>query len=178
MGPDSDADGFGPWYEAEHARLLAAMTLASGSVDVARDVTAEAFARALERWARVCRMDSPGGWTYRVALNVLRRQQRRERLERHALRRAGTIAHPAAPAGRDIEIWDAVRTLPERSRTAVALRYLGGLTEAEVAEAMGIAVGTVSATLSVARRRLAVSLADEPDPVKADSIEGGAACAS
>jgi RNA polymerase sigma-70 factor (ECF subfamily) len=178
MGKVSAADGFGLWYEAEHARLLAAMTLASGSVDVGRDVTAEAFARALERWSRVCRMDSPGGWTYRVALNVLRRQQRRERLEHVALRRAGTMTQTTAPAGRDIEIWDAVRTLPERARTAIALRYLGGLTEAEVAEAMGVAVGTVSATLSVARRRLAVALADEPGFVEADSTEGGASCAS
>jgi len=34
------------------------------------------------------------------------------------------------------------------------------MTEAEVAEAMGVSVGTVSSSLSVARRRLAVLLTD------------------
>jgi Sigma-70 region 2 len=60
-----------------------------------RDVTAEAFARALERWERVGSMASPGGWTYRVALNVLRRRLRRGALEEHLLRRAPGRQPPA-----------------------------------------------------------------------------------
>ena len=52
-------------------------------------------------------------------------------------------------------MWQAVTALPPRMRTAFALRYLGGLTEAEVAAAMGVAPGTVAATLHDARRRLA-----------------------
>jgi DNA-directed RNA polymerase specialized sigma24 family protein len=42
---------------------------------------------------------------------------------------------------------------------AVALRYIGDLTEAQVASVMGVAVGTVSAALVSARRRMAVQLA-------------------
>ena len=47
------------------------------------------------------------------------------------------------------------RGTTRRARTAVALRYLGDLTEAEVARAMGIAPGTAAATLSKARTQLA-----------------------
>jgi RNA polymerase sigma factor (sigma-70 family) len=59
-----------------------------------------------------------------------------------------------------IEVWDAVRALPPRQRLAIALRYGAGCTEAEVATAMGIAVGTASATLVAARRSLAVALGE------------------
>ena len=57
-----------------------------------------------------------------------------------------------APA---IELWQAVGDLPRRQREAVVLRYIGDLTEAQTALAMGIAPGTAAATLSAARRSLA-----------------------
>ena len=57
-------------------------------------------------------------------------------------------------------------SLPPRERLAIALRYAAGLTEAEVASAMGVAIGTASSTLTSARRRLAVTLHedDEAEP--------------
>jgi RNA polymerase sigma-70 factor (ECF subfamily) len=48
-----------------------------------------------------------------------------------------------------------VEDLAPRARTAVALRYVADLTEAEVAEAMNVSRGTVATTLSRARRQLA-----------------------
>jgi RNA polymerase sigma-70 factor (ECF subfamily) len=160
-----DTTGFETWYRAEHPRLLAAMAVVARDTDLAREATAEAFARALERWDRVQEMDSPGGWTYRVALNVLRRRARRATLERRLLLRMapsppGSVAVPAHA----VEIWEAVTALPPRMRAAVALRYLGGLTEAEVAEAMGVTPGTVASTLHDARRRLAPLLATSDEP--------------
>jgi RNA polymerase sigma factor (sigma-70 family) len=135
------------------------MAVTGRDLELARDVTAEAFARALERWDRVGSMSSPGGWTYRVALNVLRRRLRRGALEERLLRRApGREPPPLTDQG--VGVWEAVASLPPRTRTAVALRYLGGLTEAEVADAMGVAPGTVAATLHAGRQRLAVLLTD------------------
>lgn len=67
----------------------------------------------------------------------------------------------APPAG---EAWDAVRRLPQRQRTAVVLRYVADLPEAEIAAAMGIARSTVSSTLTHAHRALAIALSDPPVP--------------
>jgi RNA polymerase sigma factor (sigma-70 family) len=148
---------FEAWYREEHPRVLAALTVVVGSSDVAADATAEAFVRAYERWHRVRRMSSPGGWLYRVALNVARRRARRLSLERELLRRA---APPPAPPGVvQPEVWEAVSSLAPRQRAAVALRYVLDLTEAEVAEVMGITRGAVSAHLTTARHRLAGLLA-------------------
>jgi RNA polymerase sigma factor (sigma-70 family) len=135
------------------------MAVSARDLDVARDVTAEAFARALERWDRVGSMASPGGWTYRVALNVLHRRQRRGALEERLLRRAPDRTPPPL-TDQGLGVWQAVASLPPRARTAVALRYLGGLSEAEVADVMGVAPGTVAATLHAGRRRLAILLND------------------
>ena len=155
---------FETWYRAEHPKLLAAMAVVAQDVEVAREVTAEAFARALERWDRVAGMASPGGWTYRVALNLLRRRARRAAVERRLLLRMTPAPSSASVPVPAIEVWEAVTALPPRMRTAVALRYLGGLTESEVADAMGVSSGTVASTLHDARHRLATLLGPETSP--------------
>jgi DNA-directed RNA polymerase specialized sigma24 family protein len=160
---DIDSAGFERWYRAEHPKVVAAMAVVARDLDLAQEVTAEAFARALQHWQRVGEMDSPGGWTYRVALNVLRRRARRAAVERRLLWRLAPAPNTNVPAYA-VEVWEVVTGLPPRMRTAVALRYLGGLTEAEVADAMGIAPGTVAATLHEARRRLAPLLAPDSSP--------------
>ena len=165
-----DDDAFAAWYRNEHPRLLAAMAIVTRDLHVAEDVTAEAFARALAAWNRVSDMESPTGWTYRVALNVARRRARRAALEQRLLHRIAP-ADGGLPPERATEVWDAVSALPPRARTAIALRYAAELSEAEVAAAMNVAVGTASATLSSARRALAISLA-APAGTDPDTEEG------
>ena len=82
-----EAVAFAAWYRNEHPRLLATMTIVTRDLHVAQDVTAEAFARALAAWKRVSAMDSPTGWTYRVAVNLARRRARRATIEERLLRR-------------------------------------------------------------------------------------------
>jgi RNA polymerase sigma-70 factor (ECF subfamily) len=146
---------FDDWYRGEWPRLVAGLTLAAGDADLGRELAAEALARALERWSRVGAMDSPGGWTYRVGLNLLRRHHRRHRLERRALERSTDLRSMAAPGlDPELELRDAVASLPDRQRTVVALRYGADMTETQIAELLGIAPGTVSATLNHARVQL------------------------
>jgi RNA polymerase sigma-70 factor (ECF subfamily) len=140
--------------------VCASLAVVLGDRRLAEEVAAEAFARAWADWAAVGRMASPVGWVYRVALNQARSRFRRRRVERRlALVPVETVAAPGEP---DDELWQAVRMLPPRARTAIALRYVADLPEAEVAELMKVARGTVAATLSSARKRLAEMLG-EPD---------------
>jgi RNA polymerase sigma factor (sigma-70 family) len=151
---------FEDWYRREHGRLAASLVVVAGDLDAAIDATDEAFARALDRWSSVSTMESPTGWTYKVALNVLRRRKRRSHLERrvvHEVRSGGDLALP------DHELWEAVGRLPRRQRSAIVLRYVADLPEADIAAAMGVARGTVAATLAAARRRLEADL--RPDLV-------------
>jgi len=143
---------FAHWYEREHPRLVGALVWTVGDLDAVQDAVDEACARALVRWKRVSRMQSPSGWVYRVALNVWRRSRRRAALEHRVLLRdsqAGLLI--PGPAG---EAWDLVRTLPERQRTAIALRYVADMTEAQIGHVMGVRRSTVSVLLRRAHDRL------------------------
>ena len=150
-------DDFAAFYAQEHPRVLGVLCAVSGDRDVAIDATDEAFARALERWKRVQAMESPAGWTYRVALNALRRTKRRRALEARVLRRVHVVE--VVPHV-DRELWSVVRQLPERQCRAVVLRYVADLTEADIAAVMGVTRGTVASTLADARARLAVLLGE------------------
>jgi DNA-directed RNA polymerase specialized sigma24 family protein len=154
-----DDPNFEIWYMREHARLVASLTLVCGDGSLAADAADEAFARALSRWARVSAMDSPTGWTYRVGINLVRRQARRRERERSLPSLVAVRPDLPAPAG---ETWSAVAQLPHRQRLAVVLRYVGDLTEADVATVMGVSRGTVASTLADARKALALAMS-EPD---------------
>jgi RNA polymerase sigma-70 factor, ECF subfamily len=150
-------DDFERWYLTQHPRIVRAMTVVARDGDVAADVAAEAFSRAYQRWDRLAQATNPDGWVYRVAVNVLRRRLRRQTVESRLLRR--TIpTRVELPPEVSPELWAAVAQLPTRQREAIALRYVADLSERQVAEAMGIALGSASACLAAARRRLAVRL--------------------
>lgn len=155
--PGTATADFESWYLAESPRLVKVLTLALADPEVAKDSADEAFARAYERWPRVSVMQSPTGWTYKVALNHGRRRFLRRRLERTFLLRQtrDMSARESTADGRDTDLWRIVSGLPRRQRTAIVLRYLGDFTELQVAQLMGISAGAASASLSAARRRLA-----------------------
>lgn len=157
---DPEVD-FEQWYRREHPRVLTALALAGGDVEIAREATDEAFVRAYERWQKVRVMKSPGGWLYRVALNELRRRFRRQTIERELLRRQHQQVADAPLPIADPKVWDAVRGLPRRQRSAIALRYVLDLTEREVAETMGTSRGAASASLTAARKHLQDALGEE-----------------
>jgi len=126
-----------------------------GSAD-AQDMAVEAFARALDRWDRVCDLPHLDAWLLRVTTNVAL-----DRL-RHA--RFGAPPPDAEP-GRDedamalkVTMQEALRRLPRRQGEVVTLRFLGQLNEPEVAAALGISLGTVKTHarrgLAALRRRL------------------------
>lgn len=149
---------FAEWYREAQPGLLESVLRAVQRRAVAEDAVDEAFEKAFARWERVQSMRSPNGWVYRVAVNAARRQLSREvrEGERLAFATAGSVPEPP-PGG---EAWLVVATLPVRQRTAVVLRHVGGMTEAEVAEAMGVTRSTVSSTLASAYKALGQQLAE------------------
>jgi RNA polymerase sigma factor (sigma-70 family) len=160
--PDPEFDG---WYVQAYPRVRAAVTLAVGDADLAEDATAEAFARALVHWSTVKSAASSHAWVYTVAMNQVRSTLRRRGVERRWLRRQARepLVHQPPPVEPDDVLWRAVGQLPRRARTAVALRYVADLSEAQVAEVMGVARGTVAATLHQARQRLGELLAEHQE---------------
>jgi RNA polymerase sigma-70 factor (ECF subfamily) len=148
---------FEDWYREAWPRLVGSLVVIVGDREVAADVAAEAAVRVLERWERGS-IGHPTAWAHQVAINLAHRRARREALEVRVLRHSRPAEELVDPPGTPSEVWAALRLLPQRQRTAIALRYLGDLTQAEIAQSMGISPGSVAATLHAARRRLAAVL--------------------
>jgi RNA polymerase sigma factor (sigma-70 family) len=106
------------------------------------------------------------GWARRIAsrraIRAIRREQARgeEPLDLELLRRSFNRLGPDDPieALRGVTLADAFRTLPARLRAVAGLRLLLGMSEAEVADALEIAQGTVKSHLHAARQRRQVEL--------------------
>jgi RNA polymerase sigma-70 factor, ECF subfamily len=149
---------FDDWYVEQHPRLMSTLVLLCGDEWLAAEATDEAFVRALERWDRVSQMASPGGWTYRTALNVVRRSKRRDALERRLVSRLAPSAN--LPPAWDPDVVGALSRLPPRQRLAVVLHHVADLTVADTAVAMDVRPGTVMATLHAGRANLARMLVE------------------
>ena len=78
-----------------------------------------------------------------------------------------SATHEAGPADRAEQSWVAWRVhraleeLPEREREVISLAYWSGLSQSEVAEFLGIPLGTVKTRTRAALARLAEIIGDE-----------------
>ena len=141
---------FEDWYRQSYSPRLSTSVLAlTGDRDVAAEVTDEAFARAWRHWRRVGDMESPEGWTYRVASEP--RAERRPRRPRSSAGRCDGLPRPVRPPRPPARSGSSCVELPERQRQAVVLRYVADLDEREIAEIMGVTRGTVASTSFDAR---------------------------
>lgn len=154
-GPrDVDHESFEQWYVRVWPRLVRFVRAqAGGDAAEATEVAAEAMARAYERWDSGNVRD-PTPWVYTVGLNLLRRRARRRALEGHVLHRLRSQPSDGEPWTPDIDLVQAIAELPARQRTAIYLRYVADLTQAEVAQVLRIAPGSAASLLHAARTKL------------------------
>jgi RNA polymerase sigma factor (sigma-70 family) len=122
-----------------------------GSPELAHDVVQDAFAAAV-RSHDAYRGDGPlEAWVWRILVNHARLRAR----ERAVAALHGDVAEaPASNGSHGGDVLAAVAALPERQRLAVFLRYYADLDYRSIAAALGIQVGTVSATLHAAHASL------------------------
>jgi RNA polymerase sigma factor (sigma-70 family) len=104
-------------------------------------------------------MDCPGVWLHRVAVNLARSHNRREVGRSRAM--AALTESQSTPPDPTIEmaLRDAVRSLPERERVAVILRFFADLSVRDTAAVMSASESTVKfLTHSAVKRLRATSL--------------------
>ena len=133
-GLDSDLEDL---YRRRQGAFQAMLASVTGGVESARDVVQEAFAQALR--------DQHG----RVAIGSRGSREL-------AVEELPEVAF--VDESRDPTLALAVRGLPPQRRMAIFLRYFADLSYAEIGEVLGVAEGTVAATLSQAHRQLGTAL--------------------
>lgn len=143
----SDTPSFESFCDREYPRLVGALDLYVGDLGIAEELAQEALLRASQRWRVVAQLESPGGWTHRVAMNLANSWFRRRGAERRAKARLGPVAdvHHDPDAADRAAVRTAVASLPEKQRTALVLRYYLDLPVAEVAAQIGTSDAAVRA---------------------------------
>jgi RNA polymerase sigma factor (sigma-70 family) len=135
-------------------RLALAQT---GDVESARDALQEGFARAVRSRASYRGTGPIEAWLARCVLNAARDSRRRRGEDASADDPVDPGADFHADAG-SMVVREAVGRLPRRQRDTLFLRYYLDFDYSTIAEALGVEVGTVSATLHAARAALARAL--------------------
>jgi RNA polymerase sigma-70 factor, ECF subfamily len=163
---DGDRGAFEALYR-RYARPVFGLALRRlGDRGRAEDAVQETFA-SVWRGASSYRPErGPGGpWIYAVARNAIvdRARARNE----PAVEAPEQEAHEAGPAERAEANWlswrvhRALEELSDNERTVIELAYWSGLSQSEVAEYLGIPLGTVKTRTRAALARLADQLEEE-----------------
>ena len=148
----------------EWGRLLAALTKSIGDLQLAEDSLQEAASRAIMRWPDEGVPDNPAGWLLRTARNAaidyIRRDARFARslpdLILMAEDAAETDPTPEAIPDKRLEmIFTCCHpALEEKTRIALTLRTLGGLTTEEIAASFLDSPKTMAQRLVRAKRKI------------------------
>ncbi len=167
-----DAEGPEEFCDRVRARLVGALTLATGRRDVAEELAQESLVRAWERWDRVSGLASPEQWTMRVGFNLAKSWHRRRLAEWRANRRTGAAEMVAWEGdGADVvAVRAAVAGLPERQRAVVIARFFLGYDVKGAAALLGCAEGTVKAATHQALANLRRSGLVDDDEVDIEEV--------
>jgi RNA polymerase sigma-70 factor (ECF subfamily) len=169
---DGDRQAFGDLVTRYMRRAYYQALGLVGSHDDALDLSQEAFARAFRARSSLDPERPFYAWLYqilrRLCFNFLRDRRTRARKLEAA---AGWLAEEARSASEDpgrsalraelrAQLESAIEALPDREREVLVLKEFEGLRYREIAELLGIPMGTVMSRLYAARRRLATSLGE------------------
>lgn len=129
----------------------------TGNRESAEDIAADAMARLYAHWRRVSQLPWQDAWAYRVTTNLAIDATRRLSLSLDA----EASVTPEDTTVVRLALAAALRALPARQRDAVTLRYLSDLNEADVANVLGLAPGTVKSHLHRGMKALRARLGDD-----------------
>ena len=168
-----DRSEFADFALARAGALHRAAYLMVGDAQLAQDLVQEALTKTYVAWPRL--RDPRNAEAYcrkaitTTAISWYRRKGwRNERPTEHLPEDAHGAAGPESSVAERDPVWKELRQLPPRQRAALVLRYYEDLSEAQTAEAMGCAVGTVKSQVSAALTKLRERLGDDVELVSPD----------
>ena len=146
-------------YRRRHAAFQVMLASVTGSVESARDVVQEAFALALRDQNGFRGEGSLEAWVWRIAFRVAIGSKGSRELSTDEVPEVTFVDESADPT-----LAAALRGLPAQRRLVIFLRYFADLSYAEISATLGIAEGTVAATLSQAHAQLSAALSTNDLP--------------
>jgi len=174
-----DAEALREVVQAFGERLTAVVAGVLRDRDAVEDVVQETFTKAFYRIHSFKGTSSLYTWLYRVAVNAakdyIKSRKRRPAASFDDLAGRTSLPAPERPSLEGLErrelrlqVRAAIDRLPQRFRSVLALREIEGMTYNEIAEVLGLSLGTVESRLFRARKRLRALLTGIDGPPASD----------
>lgn len=151
-------------FRAHHGPLVRAATLLLGDVGVAEEIVQDAYVKLHGALPRLRQPEAAVAYLRTTVMNLGRSRLRRYRVAR---RHPPVPPWPAPGAEEGAvlsedhrEVLAALDGLPRRQRECLVLRFYLGLSEADIATALGISTGSVKTHTSRALAALSARLED------------------
>lgn len=141
-------------------RVLNYVRLRTDGEDLAQDLTAEVFERAVDKQHTLRRPGAFGAWLFAIARTTVAGYYRRHRsvvsLDRVAEVPASDPSPQEAVMRREelSQLIEAMEILPDREREIIRLKFAGGLGNQQIAKVLGLRAGHVAVLLYRALRKL------------------------
>ena len=162
-----DREALAPLMERHYRRLYRLALSYLRNQDDALDAVQETFVKAFQKAERWDGASEAGPWLSRITINVAIDRYRRDKRRRATFTPLGEGDHDDAVAtgdpsperrtfGRELagRIASAVRVLPEKQRAVFVLRHYEEMSLEEIADSLGMNLGTVKSSLHRAVHRL------------------------
>lgn len=167
-------EAWGDFYSLYHTRMVRLCSHFTQDYEQAEDLAHESLIKLKEHISTFEEGEHPGPWLYRIARNVCLdfiRKHRKENLwtesafaRTSALHQVDTRPGPSTAMHKQdarTRLFEALNGLDEDHRTVVVLKYMDGLSRAEIASAMEIPEATVKSRLYYGMKKLRLALNSE-----------------
>ena len=158
-------DRFTSYVRAKGPTLLRTARSLTANPNDAEDLLQTALTKTYLAWHRIDDHRAVDGYVRRTLVNTRTSQWRKRRITEFVTATDELPEAPAAgpdPAERQAQreaMLRAVSKLPPRQRAMVVLRYYEDMSEAQIATALGVSIGTVKSAVS----RALGKLRDDPE---------------
>ena len=162
-----DHDAFTQVMRIHEDRVFSVCLRIMGSRDRALDAVQDTFLTVFRKAGQFKAKAAVGTWIYRIAVNTcydhLRKAKRRpaDPMPDYYDPADDSAEDAIESAGVRPDIRDALQKIPEEFRAAVVLSDMEGMSLPEVAEVLGVPVGTVKSRVFRGRRQLAHLLGNQ-----------------
>lgn len=153
---DRPPDDFDEYVRARTPALIRTAYLLTGDQHRAEDLVQDALIKTYRAWSRLAG-SSPDAYTRKVIYHLNVSRWRRSRSAEIPTDQPPDGARGPDEAARSVNrlaLRRALDQLPPRQRAVIVLRYFEDATETEIAEILGVSVGTVKSTASRALVKL------------------------
>lgn len=153
-----DDPEFRDYVKSRSHALLRTAYLLTGNMADAEDLLQSALAKTYLAWDRIEDRGALDGYVRRALVNTHISWWRRRRLDEYPTDEIPDQAVVEHSVNSELQesLRRAIDRLPQRMRAAVMLRYYDDMSEAEVADVLGISLGTVKSTVSRAVAKLRI----------------------